>query len=140
MKFSLPTLIVFFCCCKNNEVSPAEKQRIKDSLEIMNSFPMLDSSLRREMAHTILATDSATNEIQIRFDNALIKFDSLATEHEELEGKLNDGTSEVSKLKSQITQILKNRQLSAAERSKAQQLISDLNVAIIKLAEANSSK
>lgn len=92
------------------------------------------------MAHVIVSTDSATNEIQIRFDAALIKFDSLATEHIELEEKLNDGISEVSKLKSQITEILKNRQLSAAERSKAQQLINDLYDAINKLAVAKPSK
>jgi hypothetical protein len=140
MKFFIPTLIVFFCCCKNNGLSQAEKKRIQDSLDIITALQMVDPSKREEMENIILSTDSATNEVQKLFDAALIKYDSLATYDDELEGKLNDGISEVSKLKSQITEILKNRQLSEAERSKAQKLINDLNGAINKLIKVEPSK
>lgn len=140
MKFLIPTLIVFFCSCKNNGLSQAEQKRIQDSLDIINALQMVDPSKREEMAKNILSTDSATNEVQILFDAALTKYDSIATYNDELEEKLNDGISEVSKLKSQITEILKNRQLSAAERSKAKQLINDLNGAINKLIAAEASK
>lgn len=80
-----------------------------------------------------VAVDSSKNELQKSFDAALTRLDSLTGYNNELEGKLNDRTSEISKLKGQIGSILKKQRLSAAEKKKAQALISELNDKIANL-------
>ena len=74
-----------------------------------------------------VAVDSSKNELQKSFDASLARLDSLTGYNNELEGKLSDRNSEITKLKSQINGILRKQKITAAERRKAEELISELN-------------
>ncbi len=74
-----------------------------------------------------VAVDSSKNELQKSFDDALSRLDSLTGYNNEIEGKLTERNSEISKLKSQINNILRKQKLTEAERKKAQSLIAELN-------------
>jgi len=74
-----------------------------------------------------VAVDSSKNELQKSFDAALTRLDSLTGYNNEIEGKLSDRNSEISKLKSQINGILRKNKLTDAEKKKAQALIAELN-------------
>ncbi len=80
-----------------------------------------------------MAVDSSKNELQKSFDAALTRLDSLTGYNNELEGKVNDRTSEIAKLKGQIGGILKKQRLSEGEKKKAQALIGELNDKIANL-------
>jgi predicted nuclease with TOPRIM domain len=80
-----------------------------------------------------VAVDSSKNELQKSFDAALTRLDSLTGYNNELEGKLNDRTSEISKLKGQIGGILKKQRLTEGEKKKAAAMISELNDKIANL-------
>jgi peptidoglycan hydrolase CwlO-like protein len=74
-----------------------------------------------------VAVDSSKNELQKSFDAALNRLDSLTGYNNELEGKLSERNTEISKLKGQINSILKKQRLTEDERKKAQSLIAELN-------------
>ncbi len=74
-----------------------------------------------------VAVDSSKNELQKSFDASLSRLDSLTGYNNEIEGKLTERTSEISKLKGQINGILRKQKITAAERRKAEELISELN-------------
>ena len=74
-----------------------------------------------------VAVDSSKNELQKSFDAALTRLDSLTGYNNEIEGKLSDRNSEISKLKSQINGILRKNKLTDAEKKRAQALIAELN-------------
>lgn len=80
-----------------------------------------------------VAVDSSKNELQKSFDAALTRLDSLTGYNNEIEGKLTERNSEISKLKSQINGILKKQRLTDAEKRKAQSLITELNDKIANL-------
>jgi len=67
------------------------------------------------------------NELQKSYDASLSRLDSLTGFNNELEGKLTDRNTEISKLKGQISGILKKERLSDSEKKKAQGLITELN-------------
>jgi len=74
-----------------------------------------------------VAVDSSKNELQKSFDASLSRLDSLTGYNNELEGKLTDRNSEISKLKSQINGILRKQKITAAEKKQAEELIAQLN-------------
>lgn len=74
-----------------------------------------------------VAVDSSKNELQKSFDASLSRLDSLTGYNNEIEGKLTERNTEISKLKSQINGILRKQKITAAERRKAEELISELN-------------
>jgi len=74
-----------------------------------------------------VAVDSSKNELQKSFDAALTRLDSLSGYNNELEGKLTERNTDISKLKGQINGILKKQKLTDAEKRKAQSLITELN-------------
>ena len=80
-----------------------------------------------------VAVDSSKNELQKSFDASLSRLDSLTGYNNEIEGKLSERNTEISKLKGQISSILKKNKLTAAERKKAEGLISELNGKIANL-------
>ena len=80
-----------------------------------------------------VAVDSSKNELQKSFDASLARLDSLTGYNNEIEGKLTERNSEISKLKGQINGILKKQKLTAAEKAKAQALIAELNDKIANL-------
>jgi len=79
--------------------------------------------------------DSSKNELQNNFNAALSRLDSLTGYNNEIEGKLTEKNSEISKLKGQISGILRKQKLTAAEKKKAQELITELNDKIAGLEE-----
>ncbi len=74
-----------------------------------------------------VAVDSSKNELQKSFDASLARLDSLTGYNNEIEGKLTERNSEISKLKGQINGILRKQKLTTAEKQKAQALIAELN-------------
>lgn len=74
-----------------------------------------------------VAVDSSKNELQISFDAALSRLDSLTGYNNEIEGKLTESNSEIGKLKTQINTILRKQRLTEAEKKQAQALIAELN-------------
>jgi hypothetical protein len=74
-----------------------------------------------------VAVDSSKNELQKSFDASLARLDSLTGYNNEIEGKLSERNTEITKLKSQINGILRKQKITAAERRKAEELISELN-------------
>jgi hypothetical protein len=74
-----------------------------------------------------VAVDSSKNELQKSFDASLSRLDSLTGYNNEIEGKLSDRNTEITKLKSQINGILRKQKITAAERRKAEELIAELN-------------
>jgi len=81
----------------------------------------------------IVTLDSTKTELQKSFDAALTRLDSLTGFNNELEGKLTERNSEISKLKTQIKGYLGKQKLSAAEKKKAEALIQELNTKISNL-------
>lgn len=75
----------------------------------------------------IVTLDSTKTELQKSFDAALTRLDSLTGFNNELEGKLTDRNSEITKLKGQIKSYLGKQRLTEAEKKKAQELIKELN-------------
>jgi hypothetical protein len=74
-----------------------------------------------------VSVDSSKNELQKSFDASLARLDSLTGYNNEIEGKLTERNSEITKLKGQINSILRKQKLTAAERRKAEELITELN-------------
>ena len=74
-----------------------------------------------------VAVDSSKNELQKSFDASLARLDSLTGYNNELEGKLTERSSEITKLKGQINGILRKQKITAEERKKAEELIGQLN-------------
>lgn len=80
-----------------------------------------------------VAVDSSKNELQKSFDASLARLDSLTGYNNEIEGKLSERNTEISKLKGQISSILKKNKLTVAEKRKAESLITELNGKIANL-------
>ncbi|HSB92616.1 MAG TPA: hypothetical protein VLC28_05840 [Flavitalea sp.] len=80
-----------------------------------------------------VAVDSSKNELQKSFDASLARLDSLTGYNNEIEGKLTERNSEIAKLKKDIRGILNKKNLSDAEKKKAQALIGELNDKIANL-------
>ena len=80
-----------------------------------------------------IAVDSSKNELQKSFDASLARLDSLTGYNNEIEGKLAERNTEISKLKGQISGILKKSKLTLAEKKKAESLIAEVNGKIANL-------
>jgi peptidoglycan hydrolase CwlO-like protein len=74
-----------------------------------------------------VAVDSSKNELQKTFDAAVIRLDSLTGYNNELEGKLSERNSEISKLKNQIAAKLKKDRLNEREKKELAGQIAELN-------------
>src|SRR5947207_6783821 len=82
---------------------------------------------------------SARDSVQLLYNDALSRLDSITGTNNNLQGQLSDRNSEVSKLKSEINSILKKKNASQAELARAKQLINELNSKIETL-EADNAK
>jgi ABC-type transporter Mla subunit MlaD len=67
------------------------------------------------------------DSVQTIYNEALSRLDSLVGSNNNLSGELNDRQSEIVKLKNQINGIIKNKNASAADLSRARTLIGTLN-------------
>lgn len=81
---------------------------------------------------------SARDSVQMMYNDALSRLDSITGNNNNLQGQLNDRNSEVAKLKNQINSILKNKNATQAELAHAKQLIAQLNSKIETLEADNA--
>jgi predicted nuclease with TOPRIM domain len=81
---------------------------------------------------------SARDSVQMLYNDALSRLDSITGTNNNLQGQLSDRTSEIAKLKSQINGILKKRNATVAELAKAKDLINELNSKIENLEADNA--
>jgi phage shock protein A len=81
---------------------------------------------------------SARDSVQMLYNDALSRLDSITGTNNNLQGQLSDRTSEIAKLKSQINGILKKRNATQAELAKAKDLINELNSKIENLEADNA--
>jgi peptidoglycan hydrolase CwlO-like protein len=93
---------------------------------------LLWNNNRNEQDKTQLQTQvsKVTDEkgqLQKNFDDALVRLDSLTGTNNKLTSQLNEGNSQISKLKGQIRGILNKEHMTEAEKKKAEDLIKELN-------------
>jgi predicted nucleic acid-binding Zn-ribbon protein len=81
---------------------------------------------------------SARDSVQMLYNDALSRLDSITGTNNNLQGQLSDRNSEIGKLKSEINGILKKRNATVAELSKAKDLITQLNSKIENLEADNA--
>jgi peptidoglycan hydrolase CwlO-like protein len=66
-------------------------------------------------------------QLQKNFDDALVRLDSLTGTNNKLTSQLNEGNSQIAKLKGNIRGLLNKQHLTEAEKKKAEELIKELN-------------
>jgi predicted nuclease with TOPRIM domain len=81
---------------------------------------------------------SARDSVQMLYNDALSRLDSITGTNNNLQGQLTDRNSEIAKLKSQINGILRKRNATQAELAKAKSLITELNTKIENLEAENA--
>jgi predicted nucleic acid-binding Zn-ribbon protein len=81
---------------------------------------------------------SARDSVQMLYNDALSRLDSITGTNNNLQGQLSDRTSEIAKLKTEINSILKKRNATQAELAKAKDLITQLNSKIENLEADNA--
>src|SRR6266498_3857761 len=81
---------------------------------------------------------SARDSVQMLYNDALSRLDSITGTNNNLQGQLSDRNSEIGKLKSEINSILKKRNATQAELAKAKDLITQLNSKIENLEADNA--
>ncbi|WP_018612222.1 hypothetical protein [Segetibacter koreensis] len=74
--------------------------------------------------------DSARNEVQAEYNDALARLDSATGNNTQLTGALAERQSEINNLKKQISSITSKRNATAAELDRARGLINQLNMRI----------
>jgi predicted nucleic acid-binding Zn-ribbon protein len=81
---------------------------------------------------------SAKDSVQMLYNDALSRLDSITGNNNNLQGQLTDRTSEIAKLKTEINSILRKRNATQAELAKAKDLITQLNSKIENLEADNA--
>ena len=81
---------------------------------------------------------SARDSVQMLYNDALSRLDSITGNNNNLQGQLTDKTTEISKLKSEINSILKKKNATQTELAKAKDLINQLNSKIENLEADNA--
>src|ERR1700761_7412872 len=80
----------------------------------------------QQQAQIAKVTEDKGN-LQKNFDDALVRLDSLTGDNTKLHGQVADKDGSIAKLKVQIRDILHKKNISDAERKKAESMIKDLN-------------
>ncbi|MFN8291653.1 MAG: hypothetical protein U0U70_15455 [Chitinophagaceae bacterium] len=75
----------------------------------------------------ISTLDSAKASIQMEFDNALARLDSVTGSNNNLQGQLADRQKEIDAKKAEIRKILNDKKASESQLAKARTMIADLN-------------
>jgi outer membrane murein-binding lipoprotein Lpp len=74
--------------------------------------------------------DSARNELQVEFDGALARLDSVSGSNTMLQTVLSDRNAELERLKTEIRGITQKKNVTSAEVERARSLINQLNMRI----------
>jgi len=93
---------------------------------------LLYNNNKQEQVHQTDQTQIAKvtdekGQVQKNFDDALVRLDSLTGTNNKLQAQLTSSNSDIAKKKQEIRSILNKKNATAAELSKAKQLINDLN-------------
>ena len=70
---------------------------------------------------------SQRDSVQLLYNDALTRLDSITGNNNSLQGQLGERQSEITKLKNEINSILRNKNSTQAELKRAKALISELN-------------
>jgi peptidoglycan hydrolase CwlO-like protein len=70
---------------------------------------------------------SQRDSVQLLYNDALTRLDSITGNNNSLQGQLGERQSEITKLKNEINSILRNKNATQAELKRAKALISELN-------------
>ena len=81
---------------------------------------------------------SARDSVQLLYNDALTRLDSLTGSNNNLHGQLTDRESDIAKLKSNISKILHDKNASVADLSRAKKMITELNDKIANLEADNA--
>jgi predicted nuclease with TOPRIM domain len=76
---------------------------------------------------------SQRDSVQLLYNDALSRLDSLTGSNNNIQGQLGERQSEISKLKNEIRSILNKKNATAAELSRAKSLINEMNGKIANL-------
>lgn len=80
-----------------------------------------------EQQTQISTLDSAKTAVQLEFDNALARLDSVTGSNNNLQGQLADRQKDIDAKKAEIRKILNDKKATESQLAKARQLISQLN-------------
>ncbi|HEY8387388.1 MAG TPA: hypothetical protein VIK74_02225 [Parasegetibacter sp.] len=83
----------------------------------------------------IVTADSAKNAIQLEYDAAIARLDSISGANNQLSTELSERTSEIAKLRAEVKGILSKRNATQAELNHAKALIEEMNSKINGLEE-----
>jgi len=83
-------------------------------------------TIQQQQTQIATVTDQKS-DIQKSFDASLARLDSMSTLNTNLQGKLTTSNKEIAKTKNEIRSILNKKNATAAELSKAKNLIASLN-------------
>jgi predicted nucleic acid-binding Zn-ribbon protein len=75
----------------------------------------------------ISSLDSSKTEIQMEFDNALARLDSVTGANNDLQGQLADRQKDIEAKKAEIRKILNDKNASQSQLAKAKTMIGELN-------------
>jgi hypothetical protein len=70
---------------------------------------------------------SSRDSVQLLYNDALTRLDSLTGNNNNLQGQLGERQSEITKMKNEINSILRKKKATQAELNRAKELISELN-------------
>lgn len=76
---------------------------------------------------------SAKDSVQLLYNDALTRLDSITGSNNNLSGQLSDRQSDITKLKNEINRIMRDKNATAADYRRAKSLISELNGKIANL-------
>ncbi|HZF64995.1 MAG TPA: hypothetical protein VEZ55_10935 [Chitinophagaceae bacterium] len=76
---------------------------------------------------------SSRDSVQLLYNDALTRLDSLTGNNNNLQGQLSDRQGEISKLRNEIGRILSNKKATDADLRRARSLISEMNSKIANL-------
>lgn len=80
-----------------------------------------------EQQTQISTLDSAKTAIQLEFDNALARLDSVTGSNNNLQGQLADRQKEIDAKKAEIRKILNDKKASESQLAKARKMVTELN-------------
>lgn len=86
--------------------------------------------ITQSQANTAL---SSRDSVQLLYNDALTRLDSITGNNNNLQGQLSENNSEITKLKNEINRILRNKNASDADLRRAKSLIATLNGKIASL-------
>src|SRR5215207_313681 len=70
---------------------------------------------------------SSKDSVQLLYNDALTRLDSITGSNNNLSGQLSDRQSDITKLKNEINRIMRDKNSTAADYRRAKSLISELN-------------